>query len=174
MLKVKVDYKHTELTVFVDKLHQLIEDQQREVEKAMVSSGKYCLQSSYKHLSVPQNQWFAMTKERRKRCLKKFNEMAVLAVSDCPNTSHSDSAVMDSLGDKPPIQFSALETSPVSLSDDFETDIHLPHHITSKESTPAPTSSQSICNMLSSKLSPPSSKLGLPSAAIDGISKKAA
>ena len=54
VLKVKVDYKRTELTVFVDKLHHLTEDQQREVEKAMVSSGKYCLQSSYKRLSVPQ------------------------------------------------------------------------------------------------------------------------
>ena len=55
VLKVKVNYKRTELTVFVDKLHQLIEEQQREVEKAMVSSGKCYLQSSYKYLSVPQN-----------------------------------------------------------------------------------------------------------------------
>ena len=92
-------------------------EDQREVEKAMVSSGKYYLQSYkhlYKHLSVPQNQWFAMTKERRKRCLNKFNEMAVLVVSDRPSTSHSDSAVMVSLGGKP-TQFSALETSPVSI-----------------------------------------------------------
>ena len=63
--------------------------------------------------------------------------MAILAVSDRPSTSHSDSAVMVSLGGKPPTQFSALETSPVSLSDEFETGIHLPHHITSDESTPA-------------------------------------
>ena len=176
VLKVKVDYKRTELTVFVDKLHQLVEDQQREVEKAMVGSGKYYLQPSYEHLSVLQSRWFAMTKEQRKRCLKKFNEMTVIEVSDCPNTSHSDSAVKITPGDEPSTQLSALKTSSVSrcLSTDFEFGIHSSHQITSDTNIPAPTSSQSICNLLSSKLSVRSSKLGLPSAAIDGISKKAA
>ena len=32
VLKVKVDYKRTELMVFVDKLRQLVEEQQREAE----------------------------------------------------------------------------------------------------------------------------------------------
>ena len=32
VLKVKVDHKCTELSAFIDKLHQLVDDQQREVE----------------------------------------------------------------------------------------------------------------------------------------------
>ena len=40
VLKVKVDYKRTQLTLFVDKLRQLVEEQQREVEKAVVGCGK--------------------------------------------------------------------------------------------------------------------------------------
>ena len=56
-----------------------------------------------------------MTKEQRKRCLKKFNEMTILAAIDCPSTSHSVSAAMVSLGDEPTAQFSALKTSRVSV-----------------------------------------------------------
>ena len=64
--------------------------------------------------------------------------MTILAVSDCPNTSHSDSAVMVSLGDEPATQLSAFETSSETLSSDFETGIHSSHQITSDTSTPAP------------------------------------
>ena len=109
----------------------------------------------------------------KKRCLKKLNEMTVLAISDCPNTSHSDSAVKVTLGNEP-TRLSALETSSVSLSTNLETGVHSSDQITSDISTPAPTSSHSICNLLSSKLSVLLSKLGLPGTAIDGISKKAA
>ena len=130
----------------------------------MVGSGKYYLQPSYKHLSVPQSRWFAMAKEQTKQCLKRFNELAILAVSDRPNTSHSDSAVVVSLGDEPATQLSAVEMSSVSLSSDFETGNYSLHQITSDTSTPAPTSSQSICSLLSSKLSVLLSKLQYKSA----------
>ena len=89
VLKVKVDYKRTELTVFIDKLRQLVEEQQREAEKAVVGCGKYYLQCQYSELAVPQSRWFAMNKELRQKKLKKFNAMHVLAVGDGPRTSNS-------------------------------------------------------------------------------------
>ena len=70
VLKVKVDYKRTELTLFVDKIKQLVEDQQREAEKAVLGCGKYVLQDPYRCLQIQVQKWFAMTKERRKRWLK--------------------------------------------------------------------------------------------------------
>ena len=106
----------------------------------------------------------------KNRRLEKLNEMTVLAISDCRNTSHSDSAVKVTLGNEP-TRLSALESSSVSLSTNLETGVHSYDQITSDTSTPAPTSSHSICNLLSSKLSVLLSKLGT---AIDGISKKAA
>ena len=89
--EVKVDYKRTELMVFVNKLRQLVDEQQQEAEKAVVGCGKYYLQCQYSELAVPQIGWFAMNKELRQKKLKKFNEMHVLAVGDgpCPCTSNS-------------------------------------------------------------------------------------
>ena len=89
VLKVKVDYKRTELSAFIDKLHLLVDDQQREGEKAVVGCGKYFLQPQYHELRVPQSKWFTMNKEQRKRWLKKLNEMSVLPPGDSPVTLHS-------------------------------------------------------------------------------------
>ena len=128
----------------------------------MVGSRKYYFQPSYEHLSVPQSRWFAMTKEQRKRCLRSLT----VEVSDCPNTSHSDSAVKVTLGDDPSTQLPALKTSSVSrcLSNLAFTHLiksHIYLHLLAH-------------NLSAIKLSVLSSKLGLSSAAIDGIPKKAA
>lgn len=89
VLKVKVNYKRTELTVFVDKLHQLVQDQQREVEKALVGCGKYYLQSQYSELEIEQSKWYSMNKEQRKRWLKKLNEKRVATIECGSSTSLS-------------------------------------------------------------------------------------
>ena len=54
VLKVKMDYKRNELCQFVEKLHQLVDDQQQEVEKALVGIGKYNLSSECSELEIPQ------------------------------------------------------------------------------------------------------------------------
>ena len=71
VLKVKMDYKRSELVKFIDKLRELVDDQQREVDKSLVGCGKYFLHSDYSHLEIPQAKWFSMTKEQRRR----FNDM---------------------------------------------------------------------------------------------------
>ena len=53
VIKVKVDYKKSELPVFISKMLDLIGEQQQEVEKAIVGSGKYSLHCS--SLEIPQN-----------------------------------------------------------------------------------------------------------------------
>lgn len=144
--------------MFVDKLRQLVEEQQREAEKAVVGCGKYYLQCQYSELAVPQTRWFAMNKELRQKKLKKFNAMHVLAVGDGPCTSNST--------------FDSCPT--LSSTNDAESD-SVPFTV---DSTLTESVQPSLCQpitatLLSNKLSILSDRLGLPPAAIDGIASKA-
>lgn len=67
VLKVKMDYKRNELAKFVEKLHELVDDQRHEVEKALVGCGKYYIHPDYCSLEIPQAKWFSMTKEQRRK-----------------------------------------------------------------------------------------------------------
>lgn len=71
VLKRKVDYKKSDLTVFVDFLKQVIDDQQREVERAVLGRGKYEFTEEYKYLQIPEANWFLMTREQRLKHLEK-------------------------------------------------------------------------------------------------------
>ena len=52
VLKVKLDYKRNEMTVLVNKIRELIEYQQREVEKALLGTGKYTPHPMYMGLGI--------------------------------------------------------------------------------------------------------------------------
>ncbi len=67
------------------KIHELVEEQQREAEKAVVGCGKYNI-----HCSDPQSQWFTMSQEQRRQQLRKFNHAPVgSAVREHPIPSAS-------------------------------------------------------------------------------------
>lgn len=55
IIKAKVHYKRSELPQFISKLNELVEDQRRELERAVIGRGKYVLRKEYKHLEVKQN-----------------------------------------------------------------------------------------------------------------------
>lgn len=59
--------------VFNDKMKKVVEQQQREVEKAVIKCGKYRLRTEYSFLSLPEDKWFRMTEAQRVQHLKKFN-----------------------------------------------------------------------------------------------------
>ena len=61
VIKVKVEYKH-ELPQFIEKYQQLCEEQEREVERAVIHRGKYRLRPQYRHLEVSESKWFQMTR----------------------------------------------------------------------------------------------------------------
>ena len=52
MLKRKVNYKKSELVAFIQHLKELIEEQQRELERAVIRRGKYEFREEYKFLEV--------------------------------------------------------------------------------------------------------------------------
>lgn len=87
VLKTKVDYKRSDLPVFVKKMHQLSMDQRQEIERAIINRGKYTLKSQYKHLEVAESKWFRMSRAQRDAHLRKFAQAQVAAVSDDAQSS---------------------------------------------------------------------------------------
>ena len=77
VIKVKVKYKRSELPKFISKFHELCEEQEQEVERAVIQRGKYHLRSEYQHMTVSESKWFKMTKEQRMQHLKKLNSIPV-------------------------------------------------------------------------------------------------
>ena len=51
MLKRKRDYKRR-LPTFIDKVKELVNEQQKEIERAVIGRGKYQLKQQYQYLQV--------------------------------------------------------------------------------------------------------------------------
>lgn len=149
IIKVKVEYKRSELPQFICKLHELCEEQKREVERAVICRGKFRLRPQYRHLEVSENKWFKMTREQRTQHLKRVDRISVsditrhdevAYISDLSGPSHSDMGMSDGSG-----------PSSSSMSDEQEVTL----------------------SSISHQLVPLSPHLGLPAAAIEAISRKA-
>ena len=93
VIKVHVSYKPSQLMEFVGKLKELIDEQEREVERAVIRRGKYRLKEEYAFLEVNESDWFKMTQEQRRAHLKKVSQAAVkpkvIAKAPDPNASTS-------------------------------------------------------------------------------------
>jgi len=60
VIKSKVDYQKNELNKFIEKMRCLVDDQQKEVERAVCRRGKYTFRSNYQFLEVKMNRWFTI------------------------------------------------------------------------------------------------------------------
>ena len=73
MLKNKVNYKKNELPAFLDKLKEVIGDQEKEIERALIDRGKYRLCSDFKSYQQDESKWFLnMSQTQKERVVKKF------------------------------------------------------------------------------------------------------
>ena len=109
MLKHKVDYKKNELPLFIEKVKELVNEQRREVERAVIGRGKYRISEQYQFLAVPESQWFPMTPTQRKKHLSKFHTAAVKDPKD--RLHHTDS--LDSINISPILPCTLSYVSPV-------------------------------------------------------------
>ena len=73
MLKRKVNYKRSELVAFIQHLKEIIDEQQRELEHAVIRRGKYEFREEYKFLDVDEANWFKMTKLQKEKHMKKVS-----------------------------------------------------------------------------------------------------
>ena len=81
MLKQKVDYKRNELPAFIDKVKELVQEQQREVERAVIRRGKYQFRERYRYLEVAESKWFAMNSEQSRKHLFQITSTLVSEAS---------------------------------------------------------------------------------------------
>ena len=78
LLKNQVEYKKSDVPVFLEKLRDAIDEQQREVERAIVNTGKYTFCEKYSHLVKSEDDWFLkMTLTQRQNHIKKVANLSV-------------------------------------------------------------------------------------------------
>ena len=94
VIKAHVNYKPSQLMEFVGKLKELIDEQEREIERAVIKRGKYRLKEAYSYLEINESDWFKMTKEQRQTHLKKTSQAAIKSVT-AANTPSSSPATTD-------------------------------------------------------------------------------
>ena len=91
LLKNKMDYKKHELSVFLDKLKEVIDEQERELERAIIGRGKYEFCTDFQYLVKKESDWFLkMSGVQREAHLKKVakaNLRKVTVTSHCSNLS---------------------------------------------------------------------------------------
>ena len=59
VIKNKVNYKKSELPDFLEKLKTVIDEQKRELERAIIDHGKYKLSDNFKKFEVSEDVWFS-------------------------------------------------------------------------------------------------------------------
>ena len=67
ILKRKVNYKRNELPDFIGEMKELIEEQQQEVERAIIGRGKYQFRKEYHFLEIQEGKWFIMNQVQRRK-----------------------------------------------------------------------------------------------------------
>ena len=77
MIKSKMHYQRSELPKFIDKVKELVKNQQREIEKAVIRRGKYRLKEQYRFLEIPESKWFVMSEDQRKKHLSKLQSVSI-------------------------------------------------------------------------------------------------
>ena len=77
IIKKKVCYKSSDIPDLIAKLKELEDEQNREVEMAVIQHGKYSLRREYKFLEVTETKWFLMNREQRAKHLKKVGTTLV-------------------------------------------------------------------------------------------------
>ena len=60
-----------------EKLREVIDEQEKEVERAIIGRGKYRFKEEYQSLQVAENKWFKMTTDQRQTHLRKVLTMPV-------------------------------------------------------------------------------------------------
>ena len=81
MLKRKVDYRRNELPQFLHHLKALIDEQEQEIQKAVVDRAKYALLPKYKKFKKSEDEWFLkMNESERVHHLQRFASFKLTSV----------------------------------------------------------------------------------------------
>jgi len=98
VLKRRTDFKKQEVTAFIHKLRELVDNQFAEIDRAVAGIGDYKVHEDYKKFSFTSAKWFSMSEDQRQRALKRFqsvlpaNKDNSLLDVDMGESSHSSNA----------------------------------------------------------------------------------
>ena len=78
VIKVKTQWKKNQFLEFIEKMKELGNQQQRDIEKSIMGEGEFTLKPQFNTLEVSQpGRWWRMNEGQRLACLKRFNECAL-------------------------------------------------------------------------------------------------
>ena len=89
LLKSKTNYKRHQIPAFIDKVLEIYDDQDKELERAIVNRRKYQFQPEYKNLQVDEFDWFLKTPEERHHHIQKVYNANINI--PCPSQSWVES-----------------------------------------------------------------------------------
>jgi hypothetical protein len=73
VIKEKTQWKKSQLPEFLDRMKELVCEQQCELEKAVIGTGEYILKERFKGLEVSQTAWSRMNEDQRLHYVKRYN-----------------------------------------------------------------------------------------------------
>lgn len=77
IIKRKTNYKATEWPEFCKLAKELIEEQENEIEKAIIGVGEYKFDDNYAHLAIPLSKWSSMSQLQRKKHVDKIKSQTL-------------------------------------------------------------------------------------------------
>ena len=72
LMKSKVDYKRSDLPVFIHKKKELASEQKKQLELTEINRGKFRFRKQYQGLQIPGDKWFHMSTSAQETHLKSF------------------------------------------------------------------------------------------------------
>ena len=84
-----VNYRKSNWVELVNNMHQLVTEQIKEVEKAVIGMGEYKFRLAYNHLELPSKKWFLMTTEQGQQHLKEVIDILSVSLEDTSTSSSS-------------------------------------------------------------------------------------
>lgn len=77
VIKRKTDYRTSEWPDFCRLARELVDEQEGEIEKAVIGVGEYIFNDDYEHLEVPVSKWSSMSQLQRKKHLQKVRTISL-------------------------------------------------------------------------------------------------
>ena len=93
IIKRKMNYKVCEWPEFCRLAKELVEEQENEIEKAVIGIGDYRFDDEYVHLEVSLSKWSSMSQAQRKRHLEKIRTLTLPDTRRFGNVCHIGNTV---------------------------------------------------------------------------------
>ena len=102
VLKQSCNRKMSDWPTFVSQVRELVDRQQRDVERALVGTGPYTLAPAYSHLEVDSHKWYTQMGELdRAKYIKRFSRLQ-LKTTQCTSEDNA-TQVTDEEPEEPPV-----------------------------------------------------------------------